>query len=73
MNKKTQLPPAKIKIESIQKLRFGDLDDFLNENAEQLLTNVELMDLVTYAEEAIGEENKQIIDLGIQRHRNGKN
>jgi len=44
----------------------------LNENAEQLLTNVELMDLVTYAEEAIGEENKQIIDLGIQRHRNGK-
>jgi len=45
----------------------------LNENAEQLLTNVELMDLVTYAEEAIGEENKQIIDLGIQRHRNGKN
>ena len=45
----------------------------LNENAEQLLTNVELMDLVTYAEEAIGKENKQIIDLGIQRHRNGKN
>ena len=44
----------------------------LNENAEQLLMNVELMDLVTYAEEAIGEENKQIIDLGIQRHRNGK-
>ena len=35
--------------------------------------NVELMDLVTYAGEAIGEENKQIIDLGIQRHRNGKN
>jgi 5'-3' exonuclease len=45
----------------------------LNENAEQLLMNVELMDLVTYAGEAIGEENKQIIDLGIQRHRNGKN
>ena len=33
----------------------------LNENAEQLLTNVELMDLVTYSEEAIGEENKKVI------------
>ena len=27
MNQKNQLPPAKIKIESIQKLKFGDLDD----------------------------------------------
>ena len=27
MNQKTQLPPAKIKIESIQKLKYGDLDD----------------------------------------------
>jgi len=45
----------------------------LNENAEQLLTNVELMDLVTYAEEAIGEQNKEIIDLEIERHNNGKN
>lgn len=45
----------------------------LNENAEQLLTNVELMDLVTYAEEAIGVENKEIIDLEIERHKNGKN
>ena len=27
MNQKTQLPPAKIKIESIQMLKFGDLDD----------------------------------------------
>jgi len=45
----------------------------LNENAEQLLTNVELMDLVTYAEEAIGEQNKEIIDLEIERHKNGKN
>ena len=27
MNQKTKLPPAKIKIESIQKLKFGDLDD----------------------------------------------
>ena len=33
----------------------------LNENAEQLLTNVELMDLVTYSGEAIGEENKEVI------------
>ena len=33
----------------------------LNENAEQLLTNVELMDLVTYSEEAIGKENKEVI------------
>jgi 5'-3' exonuclease len=45
----------------------------LNENAEQLLLNVELMDLVTYAEEAIGEKNKQVIDLGIQEHLNVKN
>ena len=27
MNQKTQLPPAKIKIESIQRLEYGDLDD----------------------------------------------
>ena len=33
----------------------------VNENAEQLLTNVELMDLVTYCEDAIGEENKEVI------------
>ena len=33
----------------------------VNENAEQLLTNVELMDLVTYSEEAIGEENAEVI------------
>ena len=33
----------------------------LNENAEQLLTNVELMDLVTYSEEAIGKENTEVI------------
>ena len=45
----------------------------LNENVEQLLMNVELMDLVTYAEEAIGEKNKQVIDLGIQEHLNDKN
>ena len=34
----------------------------LNENAEQLLQNVELMDLVTYCEDAIGEENKEVIN-----------
>ena len=33
----------------------------LNENVEQLLQNVELMDLVTYSGEAIGEENKEVI------------
>ena len=33
----------------------------LNENAEQLLQNVELMDLMTYSGEAIGEENKEVI------------
>ena len=33
----------------------------LNENAEQLLQNVELMDLITYSGEAIGEENKEVI------------
>ena len=33
----------------------------VNENAEQLLTNVELMDLITYCEDAIGEENKEVI------------
>ena len=33
----------------------------VNENAEQLLQNVELMDLVTYCEEAIGKENTEVI------------
>ena len=33
----------------------------LNENAEQLLTNVELMDLITYSAEAIGKENTEVI------------
>ena len=33
----------------------------VNENAEQLLTNVELMDLNTYAEDAIGEDNGKVI------------
>ena len=34
----------------------------VNENAEQLLQNVELMDLVTYSEEAIGKENTEVIN-----------
>ena len=34
----------------------------VNENAEQLLMNVELMDLVTYCEDAIGEVNKEVIN-----------
>ena len=34
----------------------------VNENAEQLLTNVELMDLVTYNEDAIGQENIKVIE-----------
>ena len=34
----------------------------VNENAEQLLMNVELMDLVSYCEDAIGEENKEVIN-----------
>jgi 5'-3' exonuclease len=44
----------------------------LNENAEQLLVNVELMDLVTYSEEAIGKDNIQVIDEEIiKRRENG--
>ena len=44
----------------------------LNENAEQLLLNVELMDLVTYSEEAIGKDNIQVINEEIiKRRQNG--
>ena len=42
----------------------------LNENAEQLLTNVELMDLVTYSEQAIGEKNIEVINSTLKRHLN---
>jgi 5'-3' exonuclease len=38
----------------------------VNENAEQLLTNVELMDLIAYCEDAIGEENKEVINRTLQ-------
>ena len=41
----------------------------LNENAEQLLMNVELMDLVTYSEEAIGKDNIQVINEEIIKRR----
>ena len=41
----------------------------LNENAEQLLMNVELMDLVTYSEEAIGKDNIQTIHKEIVKRR----
>jgi len=40
----------------------------LNDNSEQLLTNVELMDLVTYSEEAIGSENVDTINNDIKRY-----
>jgi len=39
----------------------------LNENAEQLLTNVELMDLLTYCDEAIGKENTEVINTTLKR------
>ena len=42
----------------------------LNENAEQLLMNVELMDLVTYSEQAIGEQNIEVINSTLKRHLN---
>jgi 5'-3' exonuclease len=38
----------------------------VNENAEQLLQNVELMDLLAYCEDAIGEENKEVINKTLQ-------
>ena len=41
----------------------------LNENAEQLLMNVELMDLVTYSEEAISKDNIQVINEEIIKRR----
>lgn len=42
----------------------------LNENAEQLLMNVELMDLLTYSEQAIGEKNIEVINSTLKRHLN---
>ena len=42
----------------------------LNENSEQLLMNVELMDLLTYCDEAIGKENTEVIHTTLERHLN---
>ena len=39
----------------------------VNENAEQLLMNVELMDLLTYCDEAIGKENTEVINTTLER------
>ena len=39
----------------------------VNENSEQLLMNVELMDLLTYCEDAIGEDNGKVIDKTLGR------
>ena len=39
----------------------------LNENAEQVLMNVELMDLLTYCDEAIGKENTEVINTTLER------
>ena len=45
----------------------------VNENAEQLLTNVELMDLLAYCDDAIGEHNRKIIDDTLEGILNDKN
>ena len=45
----------------------------VNENAEQLLTNVELMDLLTYCDDAIGEHNRKIINNTLEEILNDKN
>ncbi len=42
----------------------------LNENAEQLLTNYELMDLMTYCDDAIGKENISDIGCKLDEYRN---
>ena len=34
---------------------------------EQLLVNVELMDLITYCDDALGEKNTQVVDLELAR------
>ena len=40
----------------------------LNENIDQLLTNMELMDLLAYCEEAIGSENTVTIDNSLSTY-----
>ena len=39
----------------------------VNEMGEQLLVNVELMDLITYCDDALGEKNTQVVDLELSR------
>ena len=39
----------------------------VNEMGEQLLLNVELMDLITYCDDALGEKNTQVVDLELAR------
>ena len=41
-----------------------------NENAEQLLVNYELMDLITYCDDAIGADNIEDIGRVINEYRN---
>ena len=45
----------------------------VNENAEQLLMNVELMDLLAYCEDAIGEDNGKVIDRTLEEILNDRN
>ena len=45
----------------------------VNENAEQLLTNVELMDLLSYCDEAIGKENIEVIHRTLEGILNDRN
>ena len=45
----------------------------VNENAEQLLTNFELMDLLTYCDVAIGKENTEVIDRTLEEILNDRN
>lgn len=40
----------------------------LNDNADQLLTNYELMDIMTYCEDALGIKNRQDIDRRFNEH-----
>ena len=39
----------------------------VNETGEQLLLNVELMDLLTYCDDALGENNTRVVDLELAR------
>ena len=45
----------------------------VNENAEQLLTNFELMDLLTYCDVAIGKENTEVINRTLEEILNDRN